>query len=373
MKKKANVNILWLSWKDEGHPEAGGAEKVSGEIRRRLIKDGHSVTLITTRYVDSHQDEVVDGVKIHRTGSRYTVYPQTWQYCRKVLKNWPDVVIDEMNTIPFAASLYFRRIPVYLLAYQLARQVWFYQMRFPLSVIGYLIEPVMLFILARAGYRGILTESESTKSDMQKYGFQPISIFPIWLDLPAVSQLDLKKDTSTILSLGAVRPMKRTLHAIKAFEVACHINPKLQLLVAGDTSSKYAGRLRKYVEQSPYRDRISLLGRVSNDERIRLMRDSAIILVTSVKEGWGLIVTEANSQGTPAVVYDVDGLRDSVKHLKSGIISKDGDPAALGTALCDLLDNPKLYEELRENAWEWSKEFTFENSYREFCKKTNIS
>jgi glycosyltransferase involved in cell wall biosynthesis len=97
------------------------------------------------------------------------------------------------------------------------------------------------------------------------------------------------------------------------------------------------------------------------------------IITKSAKEGWGLIVTEANSQGTPAVVYDVDGLRDSVKHLKSGIISKDGDPAALGTALCDLLDDPKLYEELRENAWEWSKEFTFENSYREFCKKTNIS
>ena len=49
-------------------------------------------------------------------------------------------------------------------------------------------------------------------------------------------------------------------------------------------------------------------------------RNSGYNSRTSVKEGWGLIVTEAGSQGTPAIVYDVDGLRDIVVESETGVI-----------------------------------------------------
>jgi glycosyltransferase involved in cell wall biosynthesis len=45
-----------------------------------------------------------------------------------------------------------------------------------------------------------------------------------------------------------------------------------------------------------------------------------IILVPAVREGWGLVVTEANAMGTPAIGYDdVPGLRDSIRHGETGI------------------------------------------------------
>ncbi len=360
------MRILWLSWKDEGHPEAGGAEKVSGELRRHLVQDGHEVVLVTAHYPQSSTDEVVDGVAIHRAGGRFSVYLRARRYCRASLRDWPDVVIDEMNTIPFAASLYFRHTPVFLLAYQLAREVWFYQMRFPISLIGYILEPFMLFILARTGYRGIITESESTRQDMGKYGFKPISLFPVWLDLPPLKSLDVKKYPTQILSLGAVRPMKRTLDAVKAFEVARGLNPSLTMCIAGDMSSPYASRVRDYLAHSPHKNHINLLGRVSNEERLRLMRESAVILVTSIKEGWGLIVTEANSQGTPAVVYDADGLRDSVKADITGLITKRSDPFAMGQAVAALITDTNQYTVLRENGWQFSKEFTISRTYQVF-------
>lgn len=359
------MRVLWLSWKDEAHPDAGGAEKVSGELRRQLIKDGHEVVLVTAHYKDSSADENVDGVIIHRAGGRYSVYYQAYRYCKSHLKTWPDIVIDEMNTIPFAASFYYRKIPVYLLAYQLAREVWFYQMKFPVSVVGYLLEPIMLFILARSGYHGILTESESTKQDMKKYGFHPISIFPIWLDLPPLRKLPTKQHITNLLSLGAVRPMKRTLDTVRAFEVARRLDDRLTLSIAGDMSSPYAEKVRQYVAKSPFRGDIQLLGRVSDDERLRLMRDSGFILVTSVKEGWGLIVTEANSQGTPAAVYDADGLRDSVRANETGIVSP-ANPQALGVAIASLTSDDATYSGLRDRAWNFSKEFTVSRTYARF-------
>ena len=49
------------------------------------------------------------------------------------------------------------------------------------------------------------------------------------------------------------------------------------------------------------------------------MAEAHVLLMTSVREGWGLVVTEANACGTPAVVYNVPGLRDSVRNEETGL------------------------------------------------------
>jgi glycosyltransferase involved in cell wall biosynthesis len=85
-----------------------------------------------------------------------------------------------------------------------------------------------------------------------------------------------------------------------------------------------------------------------------------------VKEGWGLIVTEAASQGTPAVVYDIDGLRDSVRHEETGLICRRNTPEDLAKKIVEVLSDKEKYEKMRCNAWQWSKEINFEKSYRDF-------
>jgi len=98
------------------------------------------------------------------------------------------------------------------------------------------------------------------------------------------------------------------------------------------------------------------------------MQKSHLIAVASVKEGWGLVVTEANSQGTPAVVYDSDGFRDSVRHEKTGLICKKNNPENLSKKIKKIMADKDEYEKIRLNAWEWSKEISFEKSYEDFIK-----
>jgi glycosyltransferase involved in cell wall biosynthesis len=113
------------------------------------------------------------------------------------------------------------------------------------------------------------------------------------------------------------------------------------------------------------------VGTVSKEEKIALMQRSWLIAAASVKEGWGLTVTEAASQGTPAVVYNVDGLRDSVKDGKTGIVCKANTPENMAENILKLLENKEEYARLRKAGWEWSKEINFENSYRQFIEKIN--
>ena len=131
-------------------------------------------------------------------------------------------MIDEVNTIPFFCKFYVKEKNI-LLFYQLCREIWFYQLPWYLGLFGYLLEPIFLWSLKD---KTVLTESESTKIDLQKYGFKRsnIFVFPIGLEHKPISETEFlsqkKEESPTILSLGAIRSMKRTDHIIKAFEIA---------------------------------------------------------------------------------------------------------------------------------------------------------
>ena len=106
-------------------------------------------------------------------------------------------------------------------------------------------------------------------------------------------------------------------------------------------------------------------------KKLDLMQRAHLICVTSLKEGWGLIVTEAASQGTPAVVYNVDGLRDSVRNGKTGFVCEMNTPGNMAEQCTELLGDTVEYERLRRAGWEWSKDMNFENSYKQFTSKIN--
>jgi glycosyltransferase involved in cell wall biosynthesis len=83
--------------------------------------------------------------------------------------------------------------------------------------------------------------------------------------------------------------------------------------------------------------------------------------MASAREGWGLVVTEANSVGTPAIVYDRPGLRDSTLHERTGLIA-DPSPEALAAGIRRALTDSALYQRLSAGATAWAAEFTWDRS-----------
>lgn len=368
------MNILWLTWKDLDNPLAGGAEVVNEELASRLAADGHSVTLLTSGFPGSAHRAKRHGFAIIRTGSRFTNYLTTARYVikhRAALK--PDLVIDECNTMPYFAGWYVRARTV-LFFHMLCRQIWFYEFPGPLAVIGYLAEPIYLRLLRPR--RPVITMSESTKADLIRHGFaaEAISIVSEATRVRPVGRLEQagKFKEPTMLSHGSVRPMKRTLDQIKAFERTKASIPGLKLKVSGDTSGPYGAKVLHYIEASRFRADIEVLGRTTDAQRLELMRRCHVITVTSVKEGWGLIVTEAAGQGTPAIVYNVDGLRDAVRDGQTGLITATNTPAALAQSIAELLADDGRYQAYREAGWQWAQQLTFDQSYQDFRRALGL-
>lgn len=359
--------ILWFTWKDLSHPEAGGAELVNEEIAKRLVENGYEVIFLVGGYKGAKQEESIDGYKIIRLGNRFSVYFKAYKYYINNLKGWADLVIDEINTVPFFSKFYVKEKNI-ILVHQLCREIWFYQMPAPLNFLGYLLEPIYLRILKD---RQVITVSSSTKNNLIRYGFKDKSIHIIREGIklkPLKNLVTIKKfKNPTLLCLGAIRPMKRTHHAIKAFEFAKKYIPDLKLMIAGKAIGSYGKRVLFLAKKSQFRSDITYVGSVNEKKKLKLMQKSHLIAVTSIKEGWGLVVTEANSQGTPAVVYDIDGLRDSVKHEVTGLVSKKNNTQTLANSIVQLITNEKKYNQIRKNAWQWSKELNFDNVYKDFA------
>ena len=96
------------------------------------------------------------------------------------------------------------------------------------------------------------------------------------------------------------------------------------------------------------------------------MKKAHVLLHASIKEGWGLVVLEAASQGTPAVVYDTHGLSEVVKHKKTGIVISDNSPEALAREAVWLYQHQDQYQEYQKNGIAWVKSLRWKDM-------TNIS
>ncbi len=365
------MQIVWLSWKDHLHPLAGGAELVKAELAKRLAADGHQLTIVTDRYPGSATEENVDGYHIVRVPNwlRLGVYVNAWRLYRKRWRQQsPDIVIDEINTVPFLAYLYARprfkrsaKPQTVLFVHQLARRIWFHEMFFPLSMLGYVLEPLYLWLMRR---QPAVVVSDSTKRDLQHFGFSARRIFviPEGITMQPADSLGVKTGQSMIV-LGAIRSMKQTLHAVKAFELVKDRLPNLKLDIAGPALGTYGQKVMAYCQRSRFAADITVHGAVSAAQKQLLLRQATILVAPALKEGWGLTVSEAASQGTLPVVYDSDGLRDAVFGGKGGIIAKPN-PSALAEAIYDAFTNDHTAR--RQYAYQQSKKLTFDRSYEQF-------
>ena len=100
---------------------------------------------------------------------------------------------------------------------------------------------------------------------------------------------------------------------------------------------------------------------VSQEKKFELMQRAQAIVVPSIREGFGLIVPEAGSVGTPAIVYDVHGLRDTVSNNINGIkVSESAENLAKGIE--KLFDDKKKYQAMCLAAKKRSLQYNWDNT-----------
>ena len=299
------MRILVCNWKDGTHPAAGGAEVYVETVARQWAAWGEDVTIFCARTPSQTPEEEVAGVRVVRRGGRFLVYRQARRFFRSPGGGRFDVVLDVVNTRPFLAPRWAGDVPVVALIFQVAREVWDFEMPPGVAAVGRRwLEPRWLRHYATVP---TLTISASSRESLAWYGLRDVTVVPVGLEPPVPAARPPKEGRPTVVFLGRLAANKRPDHAVEAFLRAQDHIPDAQMWVVGSGPEESA--LRRRAEGRPVR----FFGRVDQATKLDLLARAHALLVTSVREGWGLVVTEAAAVGTPAIGYDVAGLRDSLR------------------------------------------------------------
>jgi glycosyltransferase involved in cell wall biosynthesis len=366
-----SIRILVMNWKDLKHPQAGGAEVFTHEIASRWVKLGHDVKLICAKYEGASERERINGVDVVRTGGRYTVYIKAKKIYEKEFKNKIDILIDEINTIPFFTPRYVKEHKIALI-HQLAREIWFYETPLPIAPLGYFLEPKMLKTYLNTQ---IATVSKSSRDSLIEVGLpeKNIHIVPEGVDHKRYKPELEKKNSSHIAYVGRLKRFKRAHDIVNAMKYVVEELREAKLTIAGRSDEKYLAYLRKLVRRLGLQDNVHVRGTLLEKEKVSLMREVQSLVYTSIREGFGLSILEGAACGTPSIVYNTPGLKDAVVDDETGIIVKDGDIELLAKAIIKVLSDKKFVRKISKNALKSASSFSWDRTANELMSVVKSS
>jgi glycosyltransferase involved in cell wall biosynthesis len=361
------VRILVVNWRDRRHPEAGGAEVHLHEIFGRLAARGHEVHLLASGWPGGAVTETLDGMAVHRVGGRYTFAvagPLAFTRLARALR--PDVVVEDVNKIPLYLPWAWRG-PFVLLVPHLFGTTAFREVAWPMALAVWAAERPMPLVYGRLKVHAI---SESTRDDLVARGFSRDLVRVIYPGVDAGHYCPdprvARAGRPSFLYVGRLKRYKALETAIAAVAALRRSGqPDAELWIAGDGSDRT--RLEQVAVQAGGADGagVTFFGHVSEERKLDLYRRAWAVVFPSPKEGWGITNLEAAGCGTPAVVSDSPGLRESVRDRETGLLVPHADAAALAAALRRLSQDAALRDRLSGGARAFAERLSWDNAAQE--------
>ncbi|WP_235908211.1 glycosyltransferase family 4 protein [Aeromicrobium yanjiei] len=357
------MHVLFCNWRDTRNPEGGGSERYVESMARGLVAEGHRVTIACAAHGHAPPDEVVDGIRFVRRGTKLDIYLRTFLALLLGRYGKVDVVVDVQNGLPFFTRLATRK-PVVVLVHHVHREQWPVVYPGLIGTIGWWIESRFAPVLyRRCQYVAV---SIATKLELIELGVDGdrIAIIHNGNDPAPVAGV-LRSPTPRICVVGRLVPHKQVEHAIDAVAAMAADHPDLVLDVIG--AGWWDEELRAYAVARGVSDRVVFHGFVDGTRKHELLAQSWVMALPSLKEGWGIVVGEAGGHATPTVAYSTaGGTTESIDHKDTGLLVDT--PAQLTAALRDLIEDRELREFLGRGALAKSFTFSWESSQQAFSR-----
>lgn len=356
--------ILIFNWRDKKHSFAGGAEVYIHELSKRWVMKGNKVTLFCGNDGRCPRNEIVDGVEIIRRGGFYFVYVWAFVYYLLHFRKKYDVIIDCENGIPFFTPLYANE-KKFLLIHHIHQEVFRRSLSKPLSTLATFLELRLMPYVYK--HIEVITVSPSSRQEIIDKSLSLDTPHIVYNGVDTTKyQPGEKSKTPLILYLGRLQYYKSINIFIKTAVKVLKTIPNAQFVIAG--SGEEYDNLIKFARRLNVLEKIKFIGKVDEQEKIKLYQKAWVFVNPSLMEGWGITTIEANACGTPVVASNVPGLRDSVRNPHTGYLVKHGDYELFAKRITEIIINKKLRQSMSTQAIEWAKKFNWNKSARESLK-----
>jgi glycosyltransferase involved in cell wall biosynthesis len=355
-------HVVLFNWRDTQNPEGGGSERYVEAMARGLVRHGARATIFCAAHGRAPADEVVDGVRFVRRGDHLAVY--VIGMLRLFLGRFGkvDLVVDVQNGLPFFTRLA-TRAPVVVLVHHVHREQWPVVYPGLLGRVGWWIERAFAPRLYRSSQ--YVAVSRATRTELITLGVGRERIAVVHNGTDPAPALEVSRSPAPLLCvLGRLVPHKQVEHAIDAIVSLRADHPDASLVVVGN--GWWEESLRTYVAERGAGDAVTFTGHVSEHEKHELLARSWLMLLPSLKEGWGIVIGEAGSHGVPTVAYSsAGGTRESIADGVSGLLVDT--PTELTEATRRLVGDDAERKRLGKGAREMSHTFSWAHSQESFA------
>lgn len=388
-------------------PQIGGLEVSVHSIARELVNAGNSVTVIAGTPANVREDEETGGIAVCRVPFSLPRLVTAGGKQHFVRSLWTTALFPATfpgNVFRFLATI--RKVkPAVVNLHYLAENAFycllgkfFFPFKFVVSLHGSDIERYATRSFpARWLARKTLQSADHVVANSQDLLAKAIRIEPSVAEKSTVIGNGVYpdeffpghavegKEKSSILCIANFSYGKGQDILIRAFAQAYPTLPHdTTLLFAGDGPE--LSKCRELSKHLGVGTRVQFLGKVDREQISRLLAESAVCVIPSRKEAFGIVALEAMASRKPVIASRVGGLQKIIRHMDTGILFTSESPDALAEALKLVLNDQNVANRFADNGYRhvinnysWAEiRLRYEEIYkrisaagRKSCKETN--
>ncbi|REJ63194.1 MAG: N-acetyl-alpha-D-glucosaminyl L-malate synthase BshA [Bacteroidetes bacterium] len=175
------------------------------------------------------------------------------------------------------------------------------------------------------------------------------------LDGPCIKSQIAPNGEKVISHISNMRPVKRIPDIIEIFFRIQQKEDAILLMIGEGPEREKAEQQAK--DLGIY-SKVKFLGKTSEIRRLLCMSD--LFLLTSSTESFGLVALEAMAAKVPVISSNAGGISEVNVHGETGFLATIGDVETMAEHSLTLLQNPRLHEEFKDNAYRRAQEFSID-------------
>ena len=363
------MKILMLTW--EYPPRiVGGIARVVNDLSKRLIKDGHEVTVVTYRdSADVPEYENDKGVNVYRVDN-YMIHPNNFidwimQLNFNMLSKATEIINKEGGfdvihahdwLVTYAAkslkNAYDIPIVATIHATEAGRNSGIHD-----ETQRYINDTEWLLTYEATE---VIVNSNYMKNEIQRlFGlpFDKINVIPNGINLSNFTGIERDYDfrrqyamdnEKIILYVGRLVYEKGVQHLIAAMPKILSNYNDAKLIIAG--RGGMMDELREEASNLGLNDKIYFTGYLNSKQVQKMYKCADVAVFPSTYEPFGIVALEAMLAGVPTVVSDVGGLDEIVTHGVDGMKSYAGNANSIADSVTALLYDHQLATNVSKKA-----------------------
>ena len=363
------MKILMLTW--EYPPRiVGGIARVVHDLSKRLIKDGHEVTVVTYRdNADVPEYENDKGVNVYRVDN-YMIHPNNFidwimQLNFNMLSKATEIINKEGGfdvihahdwLVTYAAkslkNAYDIPIVATIHATEAGRNSGIHD-----ETQRYINDTEWLLTYEATE---VIVNSNYMKNEIQRlFGlpFDKINVIPNGINLSNFTGIERDYDfrrqyamdnEKIILYVGRLVYEKGVQHLIAAMPKILSNYNDAKLIIAG--RGGMMDELRAEASNLGLNDKIYFTGYLNSKQVQKMYKCADVAVFPSTYEPFGIVALEAMLAGVPTVVSDVGGLDEIVTHGVDGMKSYAGNANSIADSVTALLYDHQLATNVSKKA-----------------------